>query len=61
MEKYECDKCNGTGSIPYIWPLTKVCPKCWGFKELDWIEMIKGKEFVHIKIIKNRTSSSGPR
>jgi len=42
-ETYLCDKCNGKGNIPTKNPdVVKVCPKCHGKKELDWIENVVG-------------------
>jgi len=34
-----CPKCEGTG---HRWGFP--CDRCWGFKKLDWIELITGKE-----------------
>jgi len=46
MNKFKCDKCDGKGHFqPYnmIVYQKQVCDKCWGEKELDWIENIVGK------------------
>lgn len=46
-DKFKCDKCDGKGYFPpYISSIEvgqKLCDKCWGEKELDWIENIVGK------------------
>lgn len=42
-EKYICNKCNGKGHLPTKNPdVVKMCPKCHGKKELDWIENVVG-------------------
>ena len=49
MEKIECDRCRGEGTINVCppddkWYMTDItlCPKCKGLKKLDWVEMIVG-------------------
>ena len=70
MEKQKCDKCNGVGHIKklniewYVWNKLIICPKCKGFKTLDWVEMIKGKnleEPFESSYYRKGTLSSGPR
>jgi DnaJ-class molecular chaperone len=71
MEKQKCDKCNGKGHIKKInsicglwWHVKESCPKCKGFKTLDWVEMIKGKnleEPFESSYYRKGTLSSGPR
>lgn len=71
MDKYICDKCSGKGYISKIsnisgwwWTSKGPCPKCKGFKELDWIEQIKGKtedEPFESSYYRKGTLSSGPR
>lgn len=40
---YTCDKCNGRGNIPTKNPdVVKQCSKCFGKKQLDWIENLVG-------------------
>lgn len=34
-----CPKCEGVG---HRWGFP--CDRCWGFKKLDWIELVMGKE-----------------
>jgi len=51
----KCDKCNGTGLFKtyqdfkdidtgITWLTTRMCLKCYGVGELDWIENIVGKD-----------------
>ena len=44
---YKCDKCDGTGIIEVEkldgWTIMDTCPKCKGYKELNWIERIFGR------------------
>ena len=52
IDKQPCDKCNGQGVIDNIMEtgrtfLQKICPKCHGHKELDFVEMIVGKTIPH--------------
>lgn len=52
-----CTKCNGEGIIED--KIFNICDKCFGDKEIDWIENIVGKklksnEFKHIKNISER-------
>jgi hypothetical protein len=72
MEKIECDKCRGKGTIIVSpddrWWTTarKPCPKCRGLKKLDWVEMIVGVDEERYRKsleerLKNGTISMGPR
>jgi hypothetical protein len=47
--KIICDVCNGTGTVlnSKDWDkayYTECCPKCKGYKQLDWVEVIAGKK-----------------
>lgn len=64
MEKCKCDKCNGRGYITtafgnWTWKMSKICSKCKGAQNLDWVEMITGRK--EGPTFKNKTTSSGPR
>jgi DnaJ-class molecular chaperone len=47
-----CDKCNGVGyenweeskNNAYFYKIRFVCDKCFGSGDLDWIDIIFGKE-----------------
>lgn len=71
METYTCSKCNGKGSTFYsvdnTWLKLRwgTCPKCKGYGNLDWIEMITGKKNYNFESDyfnpRFGTLSSGPR
>jgi len=44
MDYFECSKCKGTGFFPESGIYSKICPKCFGSKKLNWIENIIGKK-----------------
>jgi len=43
-ELFNCSKCEGFGYIvDFRTGYESTCPKCLGFKKLDWVESITGK------------------
>ena len=41
-DKTDCTKCHGTGKITDKFGVVFACDKCWGKKQLDWIEQLMG-------------------
>lgn len=39
-----CPKCNGMGGISVNEELARECPRCYGARKLDWIELCIGKQ-----------------
>lgn len=51
MEKIPCDRCNSKGYYVYKEGWNKICPKCKGRKELDWVQNITGvKSGIYLSI-----------
>ncbi len=55
--KIKCNACDGSGKCDHrqelkdvktgnIWMTTKMCLKCYGEGELDWVENVVGKKIV---------------
>ena len=74
--KYICKHCNGKGVLEKrieleeidngrIWMTTKMCIRCHGTGELDWIENITGKKILdlmdfQLKLQSHPTTEWGP-
>jgi len=47
----------GTKNFKFVF-LQRMCTKCWGKKELDWVEFAKGVD--PLKGVKRGTDDTGP-
>jgi DnaJ-class molecular chaperone len=55
----KCDKCGGEGTIyKHNIYMNKPCDKCFGKKELDWVENIVGVDLPMITAEQVKISSS---
>lgn len=75
-DKIKCNHCHGKGVLDKrvelktvddgtVWMTTKMCLKCHGEGELDWIENITGKKItdpmdLQLKLQSHETTEWGP-